>query len=123
MGGDVLIVDDDNDLLDSMAELVDLLVERRVCKARSVAELVGLGPRALACELAILDVNLGRDVPSGLDALRWLSEQHFAGRVVFLTGHAPTFPQVQEARALRGVELLAKPLSSEQLLAVLRGRQ
>jgi len=119
MSGDVLILDDDADLLDALAELVELTTNRAVWKVRSVAELAALGARALECGLAILDVNLGRDRPSGLDALRWLSERKFAGRVAFLTGHAPTFPLVQEARTVGGVQLLSKPLSGNQLLALL----
>jgi ActR/RegA family two-component response regulator len=121
MGGEVVIVDDDGDLLDALAEFIELSGGRRVWKARSVDELVSLGTRALACELAVLDVNLGRDKPSGVDALRWLSSRDFQGRVVFLTGHAPTFSPVEEAQTQAGIRLLSKPLNGDQLLALLEG--
>jgi DNA-binding NtrC family response regulator len=119
MDGDVVIVDDDDDLLDAVSELVEETTNRRVWKARSVAELMTLGPHALDCELAILDVNLGADAPSGLDALNWLNEQHFKGRALFLTGHAPSYQLVQNAWTSTNVPVLSKPISGEDLLALL----
>jgi FixJ family two-component response regulator len=119
MDGDVVVVDDDDDLLDAVAELVEETTQRRVWKARSVAELKTLGPRALACELAILDVNLGANAPSGLDALAWLNERNFKGRALFLTGHAPSYQLVQDARASTNVPVLSKPISGDDLLALL----
>jgi DNA-binding NtrC family response regulator len=116
MPGDVLLLDDDEDLLDSLADLIELSAPRRVLKARSVAEIQALAARALACELAILDINLGANAPSGIDALRWLLEHGFTGRAVFLTGHAPGFPLVEEAKQMADVEVLAKPIGSERLL-------
>jgi len=119
MGSDVLLLDDDDDLLDSVAELIELAASRRVLKARSVAELTAHESEALACGLAILDINLGPDVPSGLDALDWLCAHNFAGRAVFLTGHAPGFPLVEEARKKANVQVLSKPISADKLLSLL----
>jgi len=119
MGSDVLLLDDDGDLLDSVAELIELSTNRRVWKARSVAEVAALESEALGCGLAILDINLGAGVPSGLDALDWLCARKFAGRAVFLTGHAPGFPLVEEVRRMARVEVLSKPLSADKLLSLL----
>jgi DNA-binding response OmpR family regulator len=119
MGSDVLLLDDDDDLREAVAELIELSAHRRVWKAGGVAELAALEARALACELAILDINLGPNVPSGLDALRWLRERKFAGRAVFLTGHAPGFPLVEEARRMAGAQVLSKPLGIDKLLSLL----
>jgi FixJ family two-component response regulator len=119
VAGDVLLLDDDCDLLDSVAELIESATGRRVWKARSLGELTALGEQALRSELAILDINLGTGVPSGLDALRWLGERRFPGRVIFLTGHAHTFPLVEEARRTEGIQVLSKPIGSPQLLALL----
>jgi FixJ family two-component response regulator len=63
-------------------------------------------------------VNLGAGKPSGLDVLRWLQLRHFAGRIVFMTGHAGQFPLVAEARAT-GVDVLSKPITLDELRAVL----
>jgi ActR/RegA family two-component response regulator len=103
----------------SDVELIELSANRRVWKARSVAEMAALERQALACGLAILDINLGPGVPSGLDALDWLCARQFGGRTVFLTGHAPGFPLVEEARKLARVEVLSKPLSADKLLSLL----
>jgi FixJ family two-component response regulator len=119
MDGDVVVVDDDDDLLEAVAELVEETTQRRVWKARSVAELMSLGARALGCELAILDVNLGANAPSGLDALNWLNESNFKGRALFLTGHAPSFQLVRDAKVSTNVPVLSKPISGDDLLALL----
>jgi FixJ family two-component response regulator len=119
MNRDVLLLDDDDDCLDALAELIELAAGRRVRKTHSVRELQDLGEQVLECELAILDVNLGPGVPSGLDALRWLIGKNFCGRIVFLTGHAPTFPLVDEAKRTAGVRVLTKPIESEELLELL----
>lgn len=119
--GPVLVLDDDEDLLVSLAELIEFLARRRVYKVRSVAELSQLGAEALRCRLAILDINLGLDAPNGLDAWKWLQEHRFDGRAVFLTGHAPDHPLVADARRIDGVEVLSKPISSERIFALLAG--
>jgi ActR/RegA family two-component response regulator len=119
MNGDLVVLDDDDDLLDAVAELVEATTERKVWKARSVAELMTLGSRALACELAILDVNLGANAPSGLDALSWLNECNFKGRACFLTGHAASHQLVQDAHISPNVPVFSKPISGDDLLALL----
>ena len=74
-------------------------------------------------DLAFLDVNLGADNPSGLDALRWLRERGYPGKTVFLTGHGVENPLVEEARSTSGVEVLQKPISMRRLArALARGR-
>jgi DNA-binding response OmpR family regulator len=113
----VLLLDDNDDLRMVMSEL--LLTKGATCiGARSLAEVVELGARCLKCQLAILDVNLGPGCPSGVDAYRWLKEQSFAGRIVFLTGHARTYPGVAEAHAL-GVKVMEKPVAVADLLKLL----
>lgn len=116
---EVLLVDDDDDLLQAMAEVVGQVGGQRVVMAHSVAELDAIGDAALVSELAILDINLGPRVPNGMDALRWLEARDYAGRVVFLTGHAAGFPLVEEARRMGGIEVLSKPISCERLLGLL----
>ncbi len=115
----MLLLDDDDDLLQSMAELVEQLGGRRVLKAHSVAELMEMGDAALASEVAIMDINLGPRAPNGIDALRWLVERNYSGRIVFLTGHAAGFPLVEEARRMRGVQVVSKPIGCQRLLGLL----
>lgn len=114
----VLVLDDDEDFCGSMADVLEML-DVRCLALRSLADLKARGAEALGCGLAILDVNLGAGQPSGLDALYWLRENVFAGRVVFLTGHASSHPAVAEASRQTGVEVLGKPLTFEHLARLL----
>ena len=81
--------------------------------------LVAHQSEALRCDLALIDVNLGADLPNGLDAFAWLRAHDFQGRVVFLTGHARTHPLVERAHDLDGVPVLEKPVTLDTLLALL----
>ena len=75
--------------------------------------------QVLAAQIAILDINLGPHEPSGLDAYKWLVNNNFTGKILFLTGHARSNPLVAEAANL-GAEVMAKPLETEQLLSIVR---
>jgi FixJ family two-component response regulator len=113
--GSVLLLDDDADIRDSFSELVPFACGRDCLAFGSYAELTKARESALACEVAILDINLGAGQPSGIDAYDWLRAKRFAGRIVFLTGHAATHPLVRRAAAIKGVRILAKPISVKQL--------
>lgn len=119
----VLVLDDDDDVREALADLSEYVTGQPAVAAASVGELMAQADNALACELALLDVNLGAGAPSGLDALDWLERRSFGGRVVFLTGHAAAYPQLvrlaDEGRAL----VMAKPIELDQLRALVRGRR
>ncbi len=117
----MLFLEDDEDLVEAMRDALCDDGRWECVGVRSVAELQALGPGALACQLAILDINLGAGAASGLDAYRWLRERRFGGRVLFLTGHARSHPLVDEAARLGGVRVLQKPISLDNLLAVIMG--
>ena len=68
-----------------------------------------------ACDVGILDVNLGPGEPSGVDVHGWLRSHGFAGDVVFLTGHARTHPLVAAAVATPGTRVFAKPIDESEL--------
>jgi DNA-binding response OmpR family regulator len=113
----VLLLDDDEDLRSGLEEL--FVSEGAKCVAvGSLEELMRDSASVLACEIAILDVNLGAGRPSGVDAYRWLRSQSFAGKIVFLTGHARTHPGVAEAYKL-GTKVLEKPVSPDTLVNLL----
>jgi CheY-like chemotaxis protein len=116
----VLFLDDDRDLRDVVCELVPLFGAECIAVG-SHAELLAAADRALASDLAILDINLGPGAPSGLDSCRWLRDQDFRGRIVFLTGHASSHPLVEEARKLCTAQVLAKPITPDRLQSLLEG--
>ena len=89
---------------------------QRTCLGlRSVAEAKARRSEVMACGLAILDINLGHGVPSGVDAYHWLRDQGFAGRIVFLTGHAHDLPLVRRATQLGDAEVYLKPITADAL--------
>lgn len=114
--GRILLLDDDDDLRDALGDLLALF-GAGCLSLPSLAALMASELEALACRLAILDVNLGDGQPSGVDAYEWLRARAFAGRIVFLTGHAASHPAVANAASL-GVRVLAKPVESAELRAL-----
>jgi DNA-binding NtrC family response regulator len=121
MGAKVLLLEDDADQLEMLAMVLSLMCGCECVRARSYQELTSLGGAALACELALLDVNLGPQQPSGLDAYRWLRARSFPGRICFLTGHARSHPLVAQALAMGDVRLVEKPIPTDQLRGLVGG--
>ena len=120
-GGSVLILDDDDDLRAALGETLEAIFGRPWLGAGSVDELHALEARLSACDLAILDINLGRGKPSGLDALDWLKKVGFPGRITFLTGHARSHPLVDEACHDRTARVYEKPLTLAALGQLVQG--
>ena len=117
----VLFLEDNDDLRQSFVELVTVLHERRCVGVSSYDEVVALGPNVLACDAAILDINLGPNQPSGIDAYKWLRHTGYSGRVVFLTGHASTHPLVVEAARIGDAEIFSKPIDPDQIQSMVEG--
>jgi FixJ family two-component response regulator len=105
----VLIVDDDEDLRETLG---DVLASLDTCsvKAGSLRDVERRSVELSKCFLALLDINLGPNQPSGLDVCAWLIAHGFAGHIVFMTGHAAGYPLVNDARSMRGVAILQKPI-------------
>jgi len=119
--GFVLYVEDNDDLRELVVELVTVVLQHRCVGVGSYEELVGLGAEALGCSVAILDINLGPGRRSGIDAYAWLRNNGYAGRIVFLTGHAGTHPLVVAARHIGDAEVFAKPIDPDRLRSIVEG--
>jgi DNA-binding NtrC family response regulator len=119
MGGGIFLVEDDDDLRDVLVDLIKRGTGRECLGLRTLAELRQQREAVLGCSVGILDINLGADEPSGLDAFAWLRAERFAGRIVFLTGHAATNPLVRRAAEMGNATVLVKPLQLPQLLELL----
>jgi FixJ family two-component response regulator len=117
----VLYVEDNDDLRELVVELVTVVLKRRCVGVGSYEELVALGEEALGCCLAILDINLGPNRPSGIDAYTWLRDKGYTGRIVFLTGHASTHPLVVEAKRIGDAEIFSKPIEPDRLRSIVEG--
>jgi FixJ family two-component response regulator len=115
----IFVLDDDPDILDSMAAVVHGLCKRPCVTAASVREMVNLSNQVLGSGLAFLDINLGADSPSGVEGYRWLRKHKYAGRVIFFTGHAQSHPQVQEAKRLGDADVVQKPVPLGSILKLI----
>ncbi len=116
----VLVLDDDKDLRSVMSDLFLVLGADECILAASVGELDKDRERLKNFSVAVLDVNLGRDQPTGVDAYEWLRGIGYRGKVAFLTGHAASHPLVLEASNLKDAEVIQKPASLERLENLLK---
>lgn len=114
-----MFLDDSEDLRELMKVLLKSALGVDCLCFGSLIEFQRSCDDVLHAKLAILDINLGVNVPSGIDAFRWLTEHEFPGKIVFLTGHARANPQVTLAEK-HGVQVLEKPLHPNVLLSVVR---
>jgi len=119
----VLYVEDNDDLRELVVELVTVVLKHRCVGVGSYEELTALGEEALGCSVAILDINLGPDQRSGIDAYAWLRDQGYKGRIVFLTGHASTHPLVVEAQRIGDAEVFSKPIEPDCLRSIVEGER
>ena len=119
----VLYVEDNDDLRELVVELVTAVLKHRCVGVGSYEELVGLGDEALGCSIAILDINLGPNRRSGIDAYTWLRDNGYPGRIVFLTGHANTHPLVVQAQRIGHAEIFSKPIGPDRLRSIVEGER
>ncbi|WP_409479651.1 response regulator [Pseudobdellovibrio sp. HCB154] len=121
-GPTILVMDDDIDLLEVLQEtLVTLCKVDQVITATSMESVQQQKDKILNCELAILDVNLGAERPSGVNVAEWLRANGFKGKIVFLTGHAVSDPEVLAATRMPNTKVVAKPIGLPQLLGFVEG--
>lgn len=118
--GRLLLLEDDDDLRESLAIALSMSQGAEICDYESYEALVTDRARALTCSAAILDVNLGRDAPTGIDAATWLRAQGFTGLILFLTGHAASYPAVARMSGEPGTSLVTKPVALDALTSLLR---
>jgi ActR/RegA family two-component response regulator len=111
-------VDDDADLRATILDAATYLGMDQCVAVGSLAEVEQQRGDALECSLAVIDINLGQGVPSGVDVYHWLEHAQFHGRVVFLTGHGSDDPRVQEAARIAGVPVLTKPIGIADIAAL-----
>ncbi len=110
----VLIVDDDEDLAESLA---DLLLARgyEVEIANSARQAQEIG-RAFQMQVALLDIRLGRD--NGLDVIGMLKKMNPDLVCIMATGYAETETAITAIR-LGAFDYLRKPLHPSEVFAVL----
>lgn len=118
MRSKVVFLDDSADLRELMADIINIKLDKDcLCFAR-LSDFENQIEAILSADLAILDINLGPNEPTGIDAYHWLKQKNFKGAVVFLTGHARANPMIVEMAKL-GIPVLEKPIESLKLLSII----
>src|SRR5690348_1801531 len=116
-----LVLDDDVDYCNLLTILFDSALGVECLGMQHLADVVARAEETLACDLVILDVNLGPNQPSGIDAFGWLRAHDFAGEIVFITGHAGSHPLLHSTAENEGIRVLEKPVDVGVLLSLIRG--
>jgi len=115
----ILLVDDDQALLDSLAMVVETMAAGVAIKARGLGDVQSQRDEAVACDSAIIDINLGLGEPTGVDVYRWLRSSGFGHKpITFLTGHAKTHPDIVEASRLGDCAVYSKPIDMDLFLKI-----
>jgi DNA-binding NtrC family response regulator len=114
-----LIVDDDPDLGGALGDWVEDASGKPCLVVQSLEQLQRDAQTVLGCGLAIVDINLGVNQPSGLDVAVWLRTIGFPGELLFLTGHAKEHPLVRRAAQEDGILILEKPMDMDRLAAII----
>jgi len=115
----IVFLDDNEDLRELMPAILKATLDVDCLAYGSLAEFQNHSDDVLSASVAILDINLGDNVPDGIDAFHWLREHGFGGKIVFLTGHARSSPQAALAET-KGAQVLEKPLHPDQLTFFIR---
>ena len=113
----IVFLDDSEDLRELMPMILEDTFGVQCMCFGNVKEFENHLKEVLVARVAILDMNLGPDVPGGIDAFNWLRDRGFRGKVLFFTGHARANPQVSLA-VEHGVQILEKPLDPEKLITL-----
>ncbi|WP_210530448.1 PAS domain S-box protein [Rubellimicrobium arenae] len=117
-GSRILVVDDEADVAESLAELLETLDHRVTVATSSESALEQID--AGRFDVVFTDLHM-----PGLDgtelALRSLaSRPQLAGRVILMTGDTVTGPAQAAAAGLPGLVVLEKPFTAEEVAAVMR---
>ncbi len=98
-----------------MRELYEDSNEVEIVTISSYEQFVENEPRIHEFDVIFLDVNLGSEEYSGLDAYAWLQKHNYEKKVVFFTGHAQAYPEVRVAVKMPNVFVLEKPATLAQI--------
>lgn len=111
----VLLLDDDIDLCTVVSEIIlDLGSPNCLC-IHSVDDLKKLDNKIFEFDVMLLDVNLGNNGSTGVDAYHWLVEKKYQGKIAFFTGHARSNPLVKKALEDPGISLIEKPAGLSEI--------
>lgn len=112
----VVFLDDNADLCELIQSVIESQLSGDCFCFTNVAQMQNAERNVLASHVAILDIELGFQQPSGIEAYKWLKEKNYTGHIFFLTGHGLSAPLVQAAVTL-GADIWEKPISSSKIVS------
>ena len=107
----VYIVDDDDEVRESLADLVDSVGLKAETFANAPAFLAAYSPEQVGC--VVLDIRMPG--MSGLDLQQELSERGSTLPIIFISGHGD-IPMAVEAMRRGAVDFIEKPYRDQDLL-------
>lgn len=119
MAASITFLEDNEELREVLSEITKSELGEEALSFSRLEQLIAHRTDVLQTKMAILDINLGSDQPTGVDAFHWLKSQGYTGKICFLTGHAKTHPMVQVASEI-GAEIWTKPMYAETLCQAIR---
>jgi DNA-binding NtrC family response regulator len=115
----IVFLDDNEDLRELLPAFLETTLGVECLTFANVIDFENHSAQVLNAKVAILDINLGPNVPDGVDAFNWLMARGFRGKILFFTGHARANPQVALAEQ-EGARILEKPIHPDKLVAAVR---
>ncbi len=114
----IVYLDDNEDLRELIRGLLEPALKVECACFGSLMEFQNHSKEVLRAKVAILDINLGPNAPTGIDAFNWLMDHGFQGKVLFLTGHARIY--LEELAERNRTEILEKPCDPATLVSVVQ---
>lgn len=111
----VFFLDDNLEFLQVMRVFAEASCDCKSVLASNLDEMILKTDEILKCELAFLDINLGPNMPSGIQAYRWMRSIGYNKPVYFLTGHAVDSIEAREALQFDEAHVLRKPIPAHEL--------
>lgn len=119
MVASIMFLEDNAELREVLSEVTKSELGEEALSYSRLEDLKNHRDEVLQTKIAIIDINLGSEEPTGVEAFRWLKSQGYSGKICFLTGHVGAHPMVQEASEV-GVEIWSKPMFASKLCEAIR---
>lgn len=115
----IFFLDDSEEYLDVMKVFVQAACNCEAITCSNIESMQDQIEAILKSEMAFLDINLGLNQPSGIQAYRWLKSQGYNKPVFFLTGHAKDSDEAKQAQVFDDVRVIQKPIAALDFRALI----
>lgn len=109
----IFFLDDSEEYLDVMKVFIQAACNYEAITCSNIESMQSQIEEILKSEMAFLDINLGLNQPSGIQAYRWLKSQGYNKPVFFLTGHAKDSDEARQASIFEEARVIQKPIAAQ----------